>query len=596
MNDNYTKYWKILNDFREYTKRYLKIRDEAGSIVPFNLNDLQLHVLSIIEDLVQRKIPIRLIILKCRQTGISTLIEAYLFWRTNLEFNQKALIMGHEKNASINLFDMYQRYYENIPREIQPSIDTNQRERKLTYAVLKNEIEVQTAGANVDSTKAGTGRSGTYQYIHATECAFYPDYKTTFLGLLQASKKAKMIVLETTANGYNEFRNEWVDAINGITDYIPIFLAWIDFKDYSKDLSEVEKERLEADLGANPRYNSYSGEEDNLIKVHGCSLQQLNWRRWAINNLCKGEVDSFHQEYPTTWQEAFISSGSPVFNSTICHKNLTNSKKPFKTGDLIPIYIETDEYKKIKDTADYRERKKFLKSVEFVENTKGMWKIWTDFKIEEGEQNVFASGWDVAEGLAQGDFSAGTVLDRRTNEVCMTFHGHIDPDLLGEEQDKMRIYLKNKVYVGTEVNNHGLTTVNSAFKLGVPQYYRQTFDEGIGIDKSQLGFKTTAQTKPFMINDLNEWIREDLFKDYDKEFWSECITFVRNDRGQMSAQGKDKDTSAKCFDDRVISRGIMIQVSKWMSSYRPTKEIPKPLGNRGKAARLLRKPKTITKF
>ncbi len=547
IEQKYNEYWEIIQDFRKYAGIYLKIKDENGNIIPFHLNEMQEMVVDILEKKRIKGEPIRLIILKCRQTGISTLIEAYLYWRTNIEFNQKALIIGHEKEASINLFDMYQRFYENLPVEIQPKIDTNQRERKLSYAGLKNEIIVQTAGANIDSVKAGTGRSGTYQYIHATEASFYPDYKTTFLGLLQASKKAKMIVIETTANGYNDFRNDWVDAINGLTDYIPIFLSWTKFKEYQKPLMEYDKERIERDLGANSRYNSYVGEEDNLIKTHNCTLEQINWRRWAIDNLCKGDVESFHQEYPTTWEEAFISSGRPVFDMEKCHKNYDKAKEPLRIGDFIAKY----ENNKIKE-------------VEFVENNKGLWKIWEDISIEDEDQNTFAAGFDVAEGLAQGDYSAGSVLDRRTNKVCITFHGHIDADLLAEEQDKLRVFLKDKIYFNTEVNNHGLTTVTEAYKRGIKQYYRQSFEKGYAADKNIIGFKTTSQTKPFMINDLNEWIREDLFEDSEKEFWNECITFTYNDKGQMSAKGKDKDVSTKCYDDRVISRALMIVCHKWM--------------------------------
>jgi len=180
---------------------------------------------------------------------------------------------------------------------------------------------------------------------------------------------------------------------------------------------------------------------------------------------------------------------------------------------------------------------------------------------------------DVAEGLEQGDYSVIRVLDRRTKEVVLVWHGHIDADLLAHEQKKISMYLKNKCFIGTEFNNHGQTTVYEAYKLNLNQYYREDFSTGKEIEKHQLGFKTTIATKPFIINDLKEWIREGLLKDYEVEFWDECLTFVRNARGAMGAQDKDKDPSTQCFDDRVMSAAIMIKVHSWMPKY--YKDAPK---------------------
>ena len=544
-------------DFRVFVKKFLWIKDEAGEIIRFELNELQEYVLQKLEN--KLLIPgemIRLIILKCRQTGISTLIEAILFWISLVEMNQKMLIIGHEKESSINLFDMFQRYLEHLPTEdMKPSIETNQKERKIKYSIMKNEILVNTAGANVDTQKAGTGRSATYQYIHATECAFYPDYITTFVGLLQASKKAKMIILETTANGFNSFRDDWEDAKSGITDYIPIFLAWIDFKSYTKEfIDEKQKERLLKDLGANSRYNDFIGEEDQLIKFHKCTYEQLHWRRWAIDNLCKGNVQMFHQEYPTTDDEAFISSGKTFFPTAVCVANKKQSKEPLGIGDLV-----------------WRERGRKEKDVVFIPNRKGFFKFHTPIAVSKEEDYVFAAGEDVAEGLKQGDYSTIKVLDRRTMKVCISYRGHIDPDLFAHEHKKLQVFLKHKIWFNTEKNNHGLTTILEAHKLGVNQKYNQDFQKGYEVeDRHGLGFTTLKNSKVRVMNDLNEWIREGIFEDADEIFWNETLTFVSDDKGRLGAQNKLADPGVKCYDDEVIAQALMIDCHLWMPNYRRT--------------------------
>lgn len=556
-------------DFLQFAPKYLKIKDEEGDIIPFVLNELQLHVLKQGDVLgkLERGEKVRLNILKCRQTGITTLFQALDLWVSLTQENQKMLVLGHDDESSKNMFDMFERYYKHLPVALQPALDTNQKGKVLKYKHEENILQVKTAGAGVDKQKAGTGRSSTYNYVHATECAFYPDFKATFRGLKQASKKAKLFVLETTANGFNEYRDSWIDSKNKKNTYIPIFLAWIDFESYSLPFNSIAEETLLVnDLDQNPRYNAYPGEESNLIMNHNCTLEQLNWRRWAIDDLCEGEVDSFHQEYPTTDVEAFLSSGRPVFDSRICNTKFSECGNPLKIGFL--------EYT--------RDKEGEIVDVEFQESNMGYWKIFTDIEIDEKlESNVFAAGSDVAEGLEQGDFSVIKVLDRRTNVVCMTWHGHIDADLFGEEYHKLHLYLKKKVWLNMEVNNQGILTLASAYKRNVPLMYKQDFQQGVEITKDQIGTRTTGgfageQTKNFLIGELKGYIREELIEDPEKEFWGETLTFVRDAKGKMGAQGKSANPGTKAFDDRVMASAMMIRCHKWMPNYnkKVIEEIP----------------------
>ena len=62
-----------------YIENCLKIVNKDGELVPFKLNDGQIIVDNIIKDLEARNKPVRLIILKARQMGISTYTEGYIF-------------------------------------------------------------------------------------------------------------------------------------------------------------------------------------------------------------------------------------------------------------------------------------------------------------------------------------------------------------------------------------------------------------------------------------------------------------------------------------------------------------------------------------
>lgn len=576
-------------DFERFAERYLRIKNERGDIVPLKFNSTQKKVLQKIKDLlrVERldirlinldKMVLRLIILKARQQGISTVIQAFLFWLQYIKDDLKALTMGHKVDASNNLFDMYLRYYEKLEKHMRP-ITKKSNEKKISYAKKGSENKIDTAGAGE------IGRSDTLQAIHLTEVAFYPDAKTTFLGLLQGAKNAYLHVIESTANGYNEFYNKWNDAETGTSVYIPIFLSWLEFPEYMTEAKrlgfiqdfkdKLEREKFLNDLG-NPKFNTYPDEEKILMEEYGATIDQIKWRRYAISNLCDNDIDRFHQEYPRDPEEAFISSGRPVFDMNKVQLNLNQSREPLKTGDLIVHYDESEAYEKKKEEGktSYLELKDYIKEVEFLENSKGFIKIWTE-RPEVDCTYRFAGAGDIAEGLEQGDFTSFDVLDRFTNTTYLSWHGHLDPDLFADEVHKIWLYLNKDLWVGIEKNNHGLTVINKLFSLGVNQYYMQRFEKGYPSDTSKIGFQTNSKSKPFMINILNEWIREDLFTDYDKEFWNECRKFVRNARGQMQADGKDKDPAVKNFDDRVISRAIMAVVNNWLPniSYQKEEEI-----------------------
>src|SRR6185312_17250646 len=75
--------------------------------------------------------------------------------------------------------------------------------------------------------------------------AFFPDAKTTMLGLLQSvpDQPNTMVVLESTANGVGDwFHDMWVKAERGENEFTPIFLPWFIQPEYTRKFrSESEK-------------------------------------------------------------------------------------------------------------------------------------------------------------------------------------------------------------------------------------------------------------------------------------------------------------------------------------------------------------------
>ena len=524
---------EVLKDFRIFAKKYLKIKDKFAKIVPLILNKAQEIVLSKIEDQIRRGVPIRLLVLKARQKGISTLIEAYIFWRTSLRFHRSSAVVSHEAKSTDHLYSMFLRYYDNLPEQLKPELD-KRNEKGLIYGKLDSYIRCWTAGSG------DVASSYTLLDLHLSEVPKWPDAKTALTSLLQTvpDHNDTMVIMEATAKGIGgEFYDRWQLAKAGESNYEPVFLSWLLDDEYTLNFKD--------DLDRQHLVNGVDKIEEGLLKA-GATLEHLNWRRKiGLPDKCGNDIDQFRQEYPSNDVEAFIASGSPVFDIPTCYANLQSSQsfKP-KIGNL--EWVGSD--------------------VIFRENERGYVKIYKDIKLLDTEKYRFVAGVDTAEGLAQGDYSVCSVLDRKTDEVCLVWHGHADTDIYAKELYKISNFLKHDVFFEIE-SNFGSGVVKDLYKLGGKIKYGQSFEKGYPSDSTGIGFKTTSKSKKIVIDQLNEWIRDALFISKEKEFWAEALRFVRDDGGQMAAQGKRQDLTIQSFDDRIIAYSLMINCSLWLPNY-----------------------------
>jgi hypothetical protein len=240
---------------------------------------------------------VRAIILKGRQQGMSTLIGGRLYHRTTHTKGVQTFILTHALDATQNLFKMAQRYYENTPDLVKPSI-TISNSKELIFGGLDSGYKVGTA------ENKGVGRSSTIQLFHGSECGFWNNAAEHAAGIMQAVPDAKgtEIILESTANGVgNYFHQMWQKAESGDSDFIAIFVPWFWQEEYQRV----------APADFNP-----TEEEKELMHQYGLTHGQLAWRRKKIVDLSINGVNGgklFRQEYPCTAAEAFIVTGEDTY-------------------------------------------------------------------------------------------------------------------------------------------------------------------------------------------------------------------------------------------------------------------------------------------
>lgn len=230
-----------------------------------------------------------------------------------------------------------------------------------------------------------------------------------------------------------------------------------------------------------------------------------------------------HQEYPSNPDEAFLKSGNPMFNLEALAAQATSD--PLFRG-----YLATVEGK-----------------LEFI-NDGGNLRVWS--KPEPHTKYVI--GVDVAEGLSWGDYSVADVINAETGEVVAVWHGHIDPDVLGEKMLPLLGAWYNTCLIGVESNNHGLTTLKALQRTKYLYIYRQHRMASKGNEKTTaLGWRTTSVTKPVAIDELNKAIRDQAIAIPDSETHAELRQFVREADGKMHGSP---------HDDRVMALAIANQM------------------------------------
>lgn len=504
---------------REYIEKLLKIRDKRGRIVPLVLNAPQARLYDTIRDLREQGIPVRVIVLKARQMGFSTVIEAILFWATATARNVVALVVAHQEDATNNLFAMAKRFYDYLPERLRPMRKVSNA-RELLFAAptkaspgtagLDSSIRIATAGGH------GVGRSFTLKLAHLSEFAFWPgDKAETLNGIMQAvpDEADTMVFIESTANGFDQFKDIWDEAVDawgrGDRDgWCPFFAAWWQMAEYRRKV---------------PPGFRRTDEEEALAEAYGLDDEQLSWRRWCIKINCSGDVKKFRQEYPSSPDEAFVASGSCIFDQ-----------------EAIILWRERCK-------GNVQARGRFQYDYDGVSISNIRWENDPAGEIVILDQPVqgrpYVLGGDTAgdSGGKWSDFFVGQVLDNTTGAQAAVLHGKFDEDLYARQIYCLGMHY-NKALVGVETN-YSTHPVKELDRLGYPNLYiREVPDTYTGATKKAYGFDTNRSTRPLIIAELVAVARDNLSLIRHYGTLGEMLSFAENERGRPEAlPGKHDD-------------------------------------------------------
>lgn len=495
----------------------LKIKTKRRGIVNIPINWAQAALIESIEQQYNSGRPIRNIVLKARQMGISTIIEGTMFLAGFMFENNSGLVIADESKNSTHLLNMTGLYWDTCPWK--PLYSTKYRSRnELFWNETNSSLEIATA-KNVQA-----GRSRTIHWMHGSEVAFWPEPETLMTGLRQAvpSIPGSAIFLESTGNGIgNYFQTQWEAAENGDSEFIPLFFPWWKHPEYTAEAIQVPL--LLGNLDDEERHLSRLLRRAGLSPIEVDS--RLAWRRWAIRNLCQSDLLQFHQEYPTDPEEAFVSTGTNVFPGD----HLLACYQPMEpTNGLL-----------VSDAGRVR----------FVESTDGNLAVYRYPSPDRDYGRYFVSGDPTR--TTRGDYAVAQVINRRTMEQVARFRKRTDPHTFATDLYNLGRWY-NDALLSTETNGPGYSTVGALLTMNYPYLWKNHFmDKAPGTIADSFGFQSNVQRKHAMIGTLLKHVVDHTITVHDRITYGEMRNYVTLDNGEMGPADNKNG-----YDDTVTSLGI----------------------------------------
>ena len=532
----YNKLWRMRNLYWIITK--------SGTKELFQMNRAQRHFFdNYLLD--PKKYYHRNIILKSRQLGFTTFIDLYILDEILFNTNREGLIIAHKVEDAREIFDRKIDFaIRNMADQIKGAYFKLQRNSaKKIQVVVDYGPE---AGSTSSIQVSASGRSGTYFYVHISEfaklCVAYPQKALEVeTGTFPAVPFDGFIFIESTAEGmagrfYEMFNDNWLsrDKITPMKSrvmFMPHFYNWqyddMEMEKITENIPVSTMEVGEIDFG---EYQKEHNLTDREITYYYMKYLQMGGKN------SPDAIHKLHQEYPTTPEEAFLSTGQTYFPTSKVFSMLQTQPNGTK-GELVS-----------NDAGE----------TTFQELSTGRLEVFNKPKL--GTRYII--GGDTAEGLAHGDSQVLYVINHQTEECDAIYKSNVPPDEFITDAYAIGKYY-NWALLGIESNKDGLWINDGLDKLGyINLYYRKVFDDITKNVTKFFGWKTTSATRPFCLAALKAvFLRKN--SGFAPALLSEMVTFIRNMKGRPEAlAGKNDDVVMAA----AIGYAILQEVGKYVDT------------------------------
>lgn len=515
------------HDFEFWCASVAKIEGKKGEIIDLVPNRPQREYIRQLEAQRLAGEPVRMILLKHRQWGATTLSYAYIAWhQIELYRRRDSWIVAQDADAAKNVRARYDRIREHYPF---------QRLGWRPYAGQQNsriigERDAVVSTGTVKNPNAPSGR--TPQYIHLTEIGKWPSNRVESAEDLVANVESMLVdepgtvgIQESTLKGETGtfFKELCQRARRGDTSYDFWFATWTSDPQYRLppgrgNLNSYEPDDVEDFMGTWTQY-------DEFLWDRGCTLAQINWyqrQRTKPGYIVKPY--KLKQEFPTTADEAMTVGQNHVFPPGYIEAARQTCREPEAIGD---IYGASQTGSKA------------LEDIHFEEEPHGPLKIWRrpgdtyggllESYIPDDATKVqgrYAAASDVGPGQSRtADYSCTAILDRAPllwgghPEIVAEWHGHMDVDLYAWRAARLAKWY-GMAYWMLEVNSlqkrrdvsekdpsYGMTVLQEIKPWYGHLYHRVVEDKTTGEKTRKAGWYMTSNNKGIIVSALTKHLR-----------------------------------------------------------------------------------------
>lgn len=544
---------RIQYDFEYWAATCARIRDrESENIVPFILRRPQRKLLKALVSALFENRPIRVVLLKARQWGGSTLVQQFFAWiQIFHRKNWNSVIAAHTQTAAQSIREMFATMAEEHPKDV---FDVELKAYAGTQhtKVLRDRGCIISVGSIMNPNAL---RSSALKMMHCSEVGMWKDTPKRKAADFITSMKSSVpripytcIVLESTAKGVGDyFHKTWLEAEAGENGYEPVFVAWFEMPEYWEAFrDDDEKVRFVQSMTSKELYRFECG----------ATLEGLKWYRAERKEQPSDWI--MQEEFPSTPEEAFISSGRLVFDLADIRLMTQFTSDPKFVGEL---------------SADALYGPRAIdSSLHFTPNIAGTLFLWAMPDDTQKIKNRYVVSMDIGGKSDKADWTVISVIDRYMlmkggHEECIgTWRFHLDQDLAVWRAVQLAKFFNNALLVvefnsldaKTTEGDHTLTILDEIVGQYSNIYYRDDptkVREGLA---PHYGFHTNQASKRDVITQLARRLRDKTFLENDKRMLDECAVY------EQKANSASFGALDGCHDDILMSRGIGLKVSTTM--------------------------------
>lgn len=511
----------------------LMIRTKAGVLIPFTPETMkpgQLRAYKYIKKMARKGLSVLVRWLKYRQGGFSTLAEAIIFANALCKDYQNALVLSNVEDTATWIYGMSQLFQAEMESRGTAWLTTKYSSRQ---EIVWNGSESRVRIGSAQSKNIGI--TETRQLVHLSEVAYYQNWSILWGNLspsIPTHLPGCIVIMESTANGAGDhFHQGWLQGERGEGSFVNFFFPWYEDPDYYTPIIagfELTEEEVE------------------LKELYNLSDEQINWRRRTIADEYAGDLDMFHEKFPSSSDEAFRSTGSIVHNSikSTLHKIMVTSAKGTQ-GNL----------DRTERGFSFRPHPGGVLEV-FREPQRGHEYVWYN-DVGEGLKNVDTEPIYLDGKKISTTYSTGIMRDKGDWGLCAILECRYPPDVFADTSMTIAEWYNNALW-GIEIPGPGHAIIAWAQAKGYKNLYRREWRDANNEYRkmSEYGFRNDIKTKPQMEMDWEAFVR-----DYPELLGSgriaaQAITLIQDER-----TGKHRPRSG-CFSDLLLADYGDIQLLK----------------------------------